>query len=443
MKKNSLTSRLPDFMLVFALVLSATFSQANERGLERKRSAPEAEDELKIAIVVGVDEYDHVSNLNYAEADAKALASVFKSQGYLVETILGFEALGTRILDRIREYEKLLESDDGEPQGSLVFTFSGHGFNNEQENFLATPDTDMHNLEETALRMSAVTQTLKDLNVRKRVLFIDACRNNPTASNRNAGDMSGTFIDDDSEAEGLAIMYSTAKGSLSWEDPSLGRGVFTHYLVEGLNGAAGGNLGRVSFDGLHKYVAGRVKRHVFESFREIQKPYKGGEWSGEFVLARHESEPVAETEQNLKAEDTVAIATVASDIENAETVEQPPQDDFVFVDAAANFDMVKDLFCKETDSEQGQTLKKQANAVFLGKYEYKGKRDEKRGWELYLDSLRYCSTAALMEISKTLAKRSRCDIAIEYAQLAADNGNKSAPRLVNQLSSRMAHSCES
>lgn len=425
-------------MLALSSLLALSgISAANERGMSRDRPAQVPEEEIRIAIIVGVDEYDHVSNLSYAEADAKALAELFKSQGYLVETILGFEAFGNRIIDRIRGYGKLLDNEDGEPQGSLVFTFSGHGFNNEQENFLATPNTDMNNLEETALRMSDVTKTLKELNVRKRILFIDACRNNPTSPNRSTGDENGTFIDDDSESEGLAIMYSTAKGSLSWEDPNLGKGVFTHYLVEGLGGAAGDG-GLVNFDGLHKYVARRVKRHVFESFREVQKPYKGGEWSGEFVLARYENEAGPAT----PASDQQKIAVQEPEDAEIQPSVEPPvvqqESDFDLLEVAANVEMVRGLFCEQSDAKEGQKLKKEANAVFFGKYQYRGKRDEEQGWALYLDSMRFCSTAALMDISKVLHKRQRCDIAIEYAQLAADNGNKSAPRLVNQLSKRMA-----
>ena len=407
-------------------------SMANERGVVRKMPEPVTDEEIKIAIIVGVDEYDHLSNLNYAEADAKALASLFKAQGYMVETILGFEAYGNRLINRIREYNKLLGSADEEPQGSLVFTFSGHGFNNEQENFLATPNTNIDNLEETAIRMSEVTKTLKELNVRKRILFIDACRNNPDAANRSVGEERGTFIDDDSESEGLAIMYSTAKGSLSWEDPSLGMGVFTHYVVEGLGGAASGEGSLVNFDSLHKYVVRHVKRHVFEKFRKVQTPYRGGEWSGEFILTRNEGKessilPVTDSAKQIEREPVVP--------KNLESVE--PESEFDFLEVAANLTLVRKVFCEQSNSDEGQKLKKQANTIFFGKYQYRGKRNEEKGWSLYLESMRHCSTAALMDISKTLHKRNRCDIAIEYAKLAADNGNLSALRLVNQLNQRM------
>lgn len=210
--------------IVSLLVLSCLFgdlTQANERGLERSLVIDEQVKETKIAIVVGVDEYDHVDNLNYAEADAIALAEVFKAQGYRVKLLLGDKTTGERILDGIRKFAILLDGEKDSPQGSLVFTFSGHGFNNEKENFLAIPGTRLDDLEGTALSMSAITDTLKALHVRQRVLFIDACRNNPISSNRSVSDQNGTFVNDDSEEEGLAVMYSTAEGSLSWEDPSL------------------------------------------------------------------------------------------------------------------------------------------------------------------------------------------------------------------------------
>ena len=92
----------------------------------------------------------------------------------------------------------------------------------------------------------------------------------------------------DDGAEGVAVLYSTAAQRLSWEDPQLGHGVFTHYLAEGLEGAAADDDGLVTFDGLRRYVSGKVKRHVLERFDDIQVPYIGGERTGEFVLARVE-----------------------------------------------------------------------------------------------------------------------------------------------------------
>ena len=120
---------------------------------------------------------------------------------------------------------------------------------------------------------------------------------------------------------------------------------------------------------------------------------------------------------------------------NLESVE--PESEFDFLEVAANLTLVRKVFCEQSNSDEGQKLKKQANTIFFGKYQYRGKRNEEKGWSLYLESMRYCSTAALMDISKTLHKRNRCDIAIEYAKLAADNGNLSALRLVNQLNHRM------
>src|SRR5579883_2175247 len=73
-----------------------------------------------------------------------------------------------------------------------------------------------------------------------------------------------------SASVGLRVLYSTKPGTRSWEDDKLAHGVFTKFLIDGINGEAAGPDGLVTFFDLETYVREKVKE-----FKPIQEPYEG------------------------------------------------------------------------------------------------------------------------------------------------------------------------
>ncbi|MFK7997732.1 MAG: SUMF1/EgtB/PvdO family nonheme iron enzyme, partial [Granulosicoccus sp.] len=274
--------------LIIICTVNAAQSLAATKGFTRAESLEEFEKDENYAVIVGVNRYssDDIGNLRYAVEDAKRLSEFFGAQGYEVRTLLDYEASPQDILKEVEKVATLATSGGAIDGGNVVFAFSGHGFRDKAgQNYLATGQTRLTALNDTALSLEDVKKTLRDGGVRQRVLFVDACRNIPGQKSIQ-GDRAGFSLD--KEAQGEAVLYSTRAGELSWEDPQLGHGVFTHYLLEALSGAAQDSAGLITFNELQKHVARGVKRHVSRRFDDIQIPYQGGERSslGEFVLAR-------------------------------------------------------------------------------------------------------------------------------------------------------------
>lgn len=264
---------------------SAYAAQAlGSKNLTRQQASAVFDGNENYALIVGVDRYDEIANLRYAVADAKALGAYFKSQGYDTEVLLNDRARRKLILKKLRDMAELAGDGSGD-SGNVVFAFSGHGFRADEQNYLATVQTELGDIRGTGLALSAVQTILRDAKVRQRVLLIDACRDDPERPTKGVLGKRGSFVTDQ-DAEGVAVLYSTGADRRSWEDSNLGQGVFTHYLLKGLEGGAADPEGLITFDGLQHYVRNRVKNHVREHFRAVQVPYIGGERSGEFVLAK-------------------------------------------------------------------------------------------------------------------------------------------------------------
>jgi uncharacterized caspase-like protein len=115
-------------------------------------------------------------------------------------------------------------------QGTFLFYFSGHGFQQDGRNYLATYGATADDLKGEGLAVADVEAILKASRARQSMMFIDACRNDPGVGARSAGTLTFATL---KASEGLRVLYSSRSGSVSCESDQLQQGVFTHFLVQG------------------------------------------------------------------------------------------------------------------------------------------------------------------------------------------------------------------
>jgi len=260
---------------------------AHEKRLTREDAVKDF-DSLKkhtnIALLVGIGDYDRnltgLPSLKYPVSDIAAIGGLLKQQGYEVALLTDQAATAGSIRETFRELSKAL--DQGE--GTFLFYFSGHGFRSGSENYLATFGTTAVDLANQGLSLNEVQKLLLATGARRRLAFVDACRNDPD-STRSVGAAPRSF-QDLKDSEGLRILYSTAPGEVSYEDEGLQHGVFSYFLLEGLRGkAANSTDGLITFDDLRDYLTREMKSYGV-SRRRIQKPYQLGDSTGDFLLAK-------------------------------------------------------------------------------------------------------------------------------------------------------------
>lgn len=179
-------------------------------------------------------------------------------QGYLVRVISTTEVSADNIRKALQDQKTLL---DGSKQATLLFAFSGHGFQSAQgKNYLMTYGATSKDYEQMALSVDEVQALMTASGARRKLILIDACRNDPDAKSTDTGRSFAQF----QEAEGVAILLSTRPGGFSYEDPEINHGIFTYYVLEGLRGKAAGKDGFVTFSDLEKYVGRAVLAHAMK-----------------------------------------------------------------------------------------------------------------------------------------------------------------------------------
>jgi hypothetical protein len=249
--------------------------------LDLAQEAESSNKHTNIAFLVGINNYDRsltgLASLKYPVSDIFEIGKVLKQEGYDVSLLTDGEATAGAIRTRFAELTKAIDAGEG----TFIFCFSGHGFRADNENYLATFGTTVTNLSSQGLSLSEVQKLLLDTRAKRRMAFVDACRNDPEAKA-----VGSRPFDDLRESEGLRILYSTAPGDVSYEDDSLRHGVFSYFLIEGLKGKAASPGNQfITFDGLRDYVTGAMKKYGIDQAR-VQKPYQLGESIGDFLVAK-------------------------------------------------------------------------------------------------------------------------------------------------------------
>ncbi|UWQ34806.1 caspase family protein [Leisingera sp. M527] len=163
-------SRIPSLaaaLLAGTALLPATAAQAAYETSERG-NAPET------AIVVGIQDYDHVSDLTNTRQDAKAMAEMLSSFGYTVYEGYDLDKRGFEALLR----QAALNIRDGT---QVFFYYAGHGIQLGRRNYLLTSDaelTGIHDLPFQSVTLDRVSAILGG-KAGSQILMLDSCRDNP------------------------------------------------------------------------------------------------------------------------------------------------------------------------------------------------------------------------------------------------------------------------
>ena len=238
----------------------------------------EFQTEIKVAVVAAPSYRGSGLNpLRYTFVDALDLKSELERQGYKVILVAPSDATADNIRKALQDSKQLL---DGTNQGTLLFAFSGHGFQTTKGNYLVTVGVTADLVEKEALPLNEVQSLMNASGARRKVVLVDACRNDPDAKSADGPRTFAQF----QEAEGTSVLLSTRPGGFSYEDADLAHGIFTHYVLEGLRGKAAGKDGYVTFFDLQKFVEDGVMTYALKKDK-VQRPFVLGERSGDFLLA--------------------------------------------------------------------------------------------------------------------------------------------------------------
>jgi hypothetical protein len=234
----------------------------------------------KVALLVGVTEYDHskLGNLQYAEADVEELADVLRQSGYSRVVLLTSRAgiRDKRLVperDNIqRELAALLAKRT--KRDTVLVAFSGHGVQltvkGKDEPFFCPRDGNPTK-PDTLVALNQVYTELDDSGAGVKLLLVDACRNNP--ADKGSKGIDGKNLPE--MREGMGALFSCKPGERSYEHKDWKHGAFFAAVLEGLRPGSNGRLaadgdgdGVVDFGELSRHVSKQVPTRVRKTLGE-------------------------------------------------------------------------------------------------------------------------------------------------------------------------------
>ncbi len=246
------------FFLFGFLALSSTSANAKE---------------LRIVVAVG-NNYGLSGEepLKHAASDAKRVASVFTSLGG-VKT----EHALTLIDANPKEVEAAMGKAQQIARGASVkdvtffFYYSGHG------------DKGALHLGNQKLSDKTLHTLVNKIPAGMKVLIIDACRSEGASRPKGWGLKPAVdiMIKPLPGPQGIVELRSSSVGEVSQESDELGGGVFTHYFITGLQGAADVDGDRqVTLDEVYPYAYNHTHMRTAQSRARLQRPERNFVFKG-------------------------------------------------------------------------------------------------------------------------------------------------------------------
>jgi uncharacterized caspase-like protein len=227
--------------------------------------------EKRVALVMGNSAYQHTAPLKNPSNDATDMAAQLRQLGF--DVIDGTDLSKAEMEQRIRAFaDKLNGADVG------LFFYAGHGLQIDGRNFLAPVDAKLRS--DTDLDFEAVDLklVLKQLerNSRISIVFLDACRDNPLATNLAQTSRSleiGRGLARIDKAVGMMIAFSTQPGNVALDGEGR-NSPFTTALLRHI-ATEGSSINDVMID---------VRNDVLKSTDGKQVPWENSSLTGQFFF---------------------------------------------------------------------------------------------------------------------------------------------------------------
>ena len=274
----------------------------------------------KWALLVGVNEYQNdISPLRFCVSDVVSFReSLIDVCGYEPGNVflMTDQKTGADYPTHVNVVKRLgLLSQRINAEDTFVFYFSGHGISKGEQSFLLTANSDsttLDTLELTAIPLGKVQEILSRIKANQMLSIIDACRNDPS-SGRGDDDnlLTDTFARDlklkrqnesSNKPAVSATLYACSVGERAYEWSQVNHGIFSYYLLEGINGKAANSKGSVTITDLADYTQTKVNEWANNNKGRQQTPWLSLQGGSRLVLAENVVSPPKITDHGSKSD---------------------------------------------------------------------------------------------------------------------------------------------
>jgi len=267
------------FGLIF-FGLQATYSAIGSAAdLPRAAPPPSASEKgARVALVIGNSRYPSGALAN-PKNDATAMAASLKKLGFDVELKIDASKADMNAVFK-------LFSAKAEKASVAALFYAGHGMQVGGQNYVVPIDANPRNEKDLKREMVKLDDVIDDMGEAKvKLLFFDACRDNPLARTFSRGGSRGMAAP--VEATGTLISFATKHGNTAWDGDSM-HSPYTKALLAALEDPTGVEI---------EQLLRRVQQDVKSATDGQQEPWRYGSLDGDFYFKASEPMNTAKAQQ--------------------------------------------------------------------------------------------------------------------------------------------------
>jgi len=259
-----------------AQIKKINFTKLNPLSLKGKRKKD------ALALIIGIGDYENAPEAKYAERDANYFSD-------FAESVLGINKNNIKLISNnsannfaIKKALKIWLKGYSYPNKSDIYIFfAGHGLSSTdgKELYLLPYDGEPRLLEDTALLRSEIFNTVKSMQPKSVTVFLDTCYSGQTREKdmilADARPIAIVPVESD-VPENFTVFSASSGSEISGSLPEADHGLFSYFLMKGLEGDADANNDKKITNGeLHSYVRSNVTRQAVRLGREQTPEVKG------------------------------------------------------------------------------------------------------------------------------------------------------------------------
>ncbi len=244
-----------------------------------------------VAIIIGIQNYKRVPNAEFANNDAREFSEyAIRALGIKPEKIkilLDDEADEVNI---VKAFENWLPIQVNKDKTDVYVFYSGHGLpsSDGKSLYFLPHGVDKELLSRTAVAQSEIVAALAAAKPKSVTMFIDACYSGQT----RGGDVllaDAKPVALKSEANvfpaNFTVITASANDQISSSSPDLKHGIFSFYLMKGMEGEADADQdGKITVGEMQDYLSDKVSRQATTLGRKQNTQFVGD--SSRILVAR-------------------------------------------------------------------------------------------------------------------------------------------------------------
>lgn len=223
-----------------------------------------------LALVIGIERYSgELPAADHAERDAEAVKAHFLALGVPPRNLIHLSGSKAGRAS-IEKYVENWLPRMAKPDSRVYVYFSGHGAPDVKNgnSYLVPWDGDPNFLETTAYSVSRLYAKLDKLPAQEVLVAMDACFSGAKGRSvlpKGARPLVSKIAQVIPGGSKVVALSASDSNEITGTYDEQGHGLFTYYLLKGLNGAAGGS---VTVNGLYQYLKPKVQDEAGRSNRE-------------------------------------------------------------------------------------------------------------------------------------------------------------------------------